>query len=266
MPFPTLILTGLALMLAVPGQNSPQTGRSTAKSPVMVVALDAGHGGDQAGAHGICGAWEKDITLQIARRVAQVLGASRRAQPLLIRDDDETLALGARAERAHAAGAGLLVSIHANASTSPSARGVETFFLSLQASDKRTARLSARENEGQRVVAPKARDPLAQILRGLSLDADHVASQNLAMQLQRALVGHLHSRGRGVLQAPFMVLMGAQMPAALVEVGFLTHPEECVRLTTAAGQEAIAEAIAAGVLSYLGQQRPMRASALASGA
>lgn len=225
-----------------------------------VVALDAGHGGEQAGARGVCGAWEKDITLAIARRVAAVLTQSGQAVPVLIRDDDSTLALPDRTARAHAAHAQLFVSIHGNASTSPEAHGIETFFLSLHAADRRLRRLSERENDGARLVPPAPLDPLAMVLRGMSLNAAHTESQALAMSLQRAMVGHLHSRGRGVLQAPFMVLLGARMPAALVEVGFLTHARECERLTTAAGQASVAEAIAAGVLAHLSVRGPLAAA------
>lgn len=216
-----------------------------------VVAVDAGHGGAQAGAHGICGAWEKDVTLAVARKVARVLSASGRVRPMLTRSHDETLALPARTERALAAQATMFISIHANASTNPAARGVETFFLSLQPSDRRLRRLVARENDGQAMPGRKVDDPLARVLGALALDAAHVESQALAITLQQAMVQQLHSRGRGVLQAPFMVLMGARMPAALVEVGFLTHADECLRLVSQDGQEAIAQAIATGVLTHL---------------
>ena len=249
-------MTNLALLLVVALCAPP---RAPLPHPQPIIALDPGHGGDQAGAHGICGAWEKDVTLQIAKRVARVLEASGRARPLLTRDHDETLPLALRSERALAAHAKLFLSIHANASVNPSARGVETFFLSLQPTERRLRRLVERENEGESLAPARAADPLALVLGGLRLDAAHVESQALAMTLQRAMVAHLHSRGRGVLQAPFMVLLGARMPAALVEVGFLTHPQECVRLTTEEGQEAIAEAIAAGVLAHLAVGRTVAA-------
>jgi N-acetylmuramoyl-L-alanine amidase len=252
------LFAAAALWLALPHTPAPGPG-------LPLIALDAGHGGLQAGAHGVCGAWEKDITLQIAQRVAHVLTESGRARPLLIRTSDETLDLAARSARAQAAHAAMFISIHANASTSPTARGIETFFLSLQASDRRLRRLTDRENDGQRLPEHAAADPLAMVLRGLSLDAAHVESQALAMHLQRAMVDHLHSRGRGVLQAPFMVLLGARMPAALVEVGFVTHPQECVRLTTASGQEAIAEAVAAGILTHLALGQNLTAQALGQG-
>ena len=251
-------MTNLAFFLLAALAAAPSAAPTGA---LPIIALDPGHGGDQAGAHGICGAWEKDITLQIAKRVARVLEASGRARPLLTRDHDETLALPLRSERALAARARLFLSIHANASVNPTARGVETFFLSLQPTEKRLRRLVDRENEGAGLAPARSGDPLALVLGGLRLDAAHVESQALAMSLQRAMVAHLHSRGRGVLQAPFMVLLGARMPAALVEVGFLTHPQECVRLTTQEGQEAIAEAIAAGVLAHLAVGRTVAAQA-----
>ncbi len=254
---PLLSIVGLALGLT-PGQvgqnvKSPQNPRPQLSAALPVVALDPGHGGLQAGAYGICGAWEKDVTLAIAKRVARVLTASGRVVPLLTRDHDETLPLPARSERALAAHASLFISIHANASINQAARGVETFFLSLRPSERRLQRLVARENDQQSAPKAKTSDALALVLGALTLDAAHVESQALAITLQRAMVQQLHSRGRGVLQAPFMVLLGARMPAALVEVGFLTHPTECLRLTTDAGQEAVAQAIASGVLTHVAQ-------------
>lgn len=217
-----------------------------------VVAIDAGHGGTQEGATGICGVLEKDVTLSLAQRVNAILEQSGLAKPLLVREIDETLNLSERSARANAAEAALLVSIHANASPSPTARGIETFFLSNRAATGRLAHLADRENDGLAVPVLDSHDTaLQRILLGLSLDAAHTESQALALKVQSVLSERLHSRGRGVLQAPFMVLLGAQMAAVLVEVGFLTHPDECELLASGEHQDAIAEAIATAVLAHL---------------
>lgn len=217
-----------------------------------VVAIDAGHGGTQEGATGVCGIREKDVTLSLAQRVDAILHQSGLARPLLIRALDETVGLTERSARANAAEAALFVSIHANASPSPTARGIETFFLSNRAATGRLAHLADRENDGIAMpVVDTHNTALQRILLGLSLDAAHSESQALALKVQSVLSEHLHSRGRGVLQAPFMVLLGAQMAAVLVEVGFLTHPDECALLASEEHQDAIAEAIATAVLAHL---------------
>ena len=221
-------------------------------APLPVVAIDAGHGGTQEGATGICGIQEKNVTLALAQRVDAILRQSGLAAPLMVRQGDETLALNERAARANAAEAALFVSIHANASPSVTARGIETFFLSNRAATGRLAHLADRENDGIAMPVLETHNAaLQRILLGLSLDAAHSESQALALKVQTVLSDRLHSRGRGVLQAPFMVLLGAQMAAVLVEVGFLTHPEECALLAAADHQDAIAEAIATAVLAHL---------------
>lgn len=227
-----------------------------------VVALDAGHGGEQEGAPGICGIAEKDVTLAISKRVATLLAQSGQAAPYLVRPTDETLSLQHRSGRANAQRAALLVSIHANASQNPRVRGVETFFLSHRSDTSRLARLARRENDGIDLAAPPPIDPLQHILQGLSLDAAHTESQMLALRVQQTLQRRLHTRGRGVLQAPFMVLVGAQMAAILVEVGFITHPKECVLLSTPAYQSQVAQALSEGILAHV--RRLASADSLAS--
>src|SRR5437867_1097902 len=216
--------------------------------PPILIAIDPGHGGDQDGAIGPCGAREKDVTLAVSRELAQLLAASGRAEPLLLRDGDATVALQDRPRVANLAGAGLLVSIHANASTNPRARGVETFFLSDRAVNRRLAHLAERENEGVPVSAATGDTTLARILNDLSASAAHQESQRLAIRLQEMMNARLDTRGRGVLQAPFVVLIDAEMPAALVEVGFLTHPDECRLLASLDHQRAIARALAVALL------------------
>ena len=227
----------------------------TARLALPIVAIDAGHGGLHDGATGVCGLVEKDVTLKLAERTAAILTASRLATPLLLRHGDETLGLTERATRAQEGGAALLISIHANASPSPQARGIETFFLSNQAASGRLQHLADRENEGIRAPPHRSHDvALERILHGLSLDAAHSESQQLALTTQQVLSKRLGNRGRGVLQAPFMVLLGASMAAVLVEVGFLTHPQECVLLASPTHQETIAEALATAALAHLATQ------------
>ncbi len=223
-------------------------------APVPVVVIDAGHGGGQTGAYGVCGVHEKDVTLAIAVELAHVLDASGRAKAVMTRAGDEDISLEERSQRANRADASLLLSIHANASTSASSRGVETFFLSRRASERRHHDLVLRENDGRPSESVRTDDTLGVILNGLRLSAAHTESQQLAMRLQEVLHERLGTRGRGVLQAPFIVLRDAQMAAALVEVGFLTNLEECRLLNSVDYQRQIAQALATATLAHLGVQ------------
>jgi N-acetylmuramoyl-L-alanine amidase len=217
-----------------------------------IVAIDPGHGGDQEGAIGVCGAREKDITLAIGAEVARLLEASGKARALLTRTSDEAVSLEERAARANAAHAALLLSVHANASTSASARGCEAYFLSLNAADRRIAHLAAVENGGA-TINRAAKGTLGRILEGLRGQAVLGESQRLARLVEGMMNARLAHRGRGVLQAPFIVLKEAEVPAVLVEVGYLTNEEECATLADVEVQRGIAQTLAASVLAHIDQ-------------
>ncbi len=226
---------------------------STLAAPPLV-AIDAGHGGSQRGAVGVCGVLEKDVTLSVSKELAAVLEASGRAQPMMTRESDVDLELEDRTRRANQAGAALFVSIHANSSPEAHSRGVETYFLSLRAPSQRQRDLVLRENEGHAAPVGTS-EPLAAILDDLRNNAGHKGSQSLAMRAHLALRDRLEARGRGVMQAPFLVLRGAAMPAVLVEIGFLTHTEECRRLIDPAYQRSVAQALAGAILAELESAR-----------
>jgi N-acetylmuramoyl-L-alanine amidase len=209
-----------------------------------LVVLDPGHGGDDQGARGPGGEEEKHITLAVSRLTAQRLQAANVAARLT-RDADETLSLVDRTSVANRLKADVFVSIHLNASQARGARGAETYFMNADASDAQAAQAAEREN------ASAGADALQLILWDLA----HVANLNASSQLARSLqaqLNALHSiADRGVKQAPFVVLTGATMPAALVEVGFLSNPGEAQRLLTPEFQSEIAAALAAGIAEYL---------------
>jgi N-acetylmuramoyl-L-alanine amidase len=218
------------------------------------VAIDAGHGGSQSGAVGICGVVEKRVTQALATRVHRILARSGLVEPLLLRRGDETVSLAERSQRANAAGAILMLSIHANASPNAEASGVETFFLSQRTASSRLQHLAEFEIDGIMPYGHAGTDAgLTLILQGLRLDAAHTESQALALKVQQVLKTRLRSRGRGVLQAPFRVLVGAQMAAALVEVGFLSNMHECKRLTQPTYQHTVAQALAQAVIMHVAQ-------------
>lgn len=174
---------------------------------------------------------------------------------VLTRDDDRSLALEERTKIANEQRADLFVSIHCNAARSRKLRGVETYTLNLS-SDKYAQKLAARENAGtSRTVSD-----LHFILADLATKANTDDSRRLARSVQRELVGGLQKgygagiRDLGNKEALFFVLMGARMPAILVETSFLSNPEEEKLLASGAYQKAVAQHIAAGVRDFLGER------------
>ena len=236
---------------------------ATATPTLPIVAIDAGHGGIQGGAVGVCGVVEKDVTLGTARELAALLEATGLVVPYLTRATDETVSLEARALRANRAGATLFVSVHANASIDEESRGIETYFLSLRAANRRTQAVVDRENEGRHWEPRAVHNPVTQILDQLALNAADRESQQLATRMQRALTQDLHSGGRGVLQAPFIVLLESKMAAVLIEIGFLTNHEECRLLGDTEHQRRVARVVASGILAHLAHTAAISHRALA---
>ncbi|MEZ4271287.1 MAG: N-acetylmuramoyl-L-alanine amidase [Myxococcota bacterium] len=222
-----------------------------AAQTLPLVAIDPGHGGEHDGALGICGLKEKNVALAVSLELGRILETSGRARVFLTRTDDSTLELRERANLANHAGADLFVSVHANASTSPHPNGVETYFLSHRSSDRRSRSLVMRENEGQTLPSANTDDPLSLIIDRLHLNAAHHESQRLAMRLQTALQTAAEPHGRAVLQAPFIVLLETKMAAALIEMGFLSNEDECLRLGQIEHQRRLARSLASGILVHL---------------
>lgn len=221
---------------------APQLGRH-----VGTIVIDPGHGGREVGAEGPGGSLEKDLTLQIARRLERLL-SQRNWRVILTRRGDELVPHDERTAIANQNNADLFLSIHLNAVPVGTAEGAETYFLSLNATDDR-ARLSAeRENAGQ--PARSLESDLDMILWDLAQQAYLKDSSRFAEKLQDAMAEATGVSRRGVKQAPFRVLVGAMMPAALVEVGFISNPEEETRLRTAAYQQSVALALAEAVERY----------------
>jgi N-acetylmuramoyl-L-alanine amidase len=215
------------------------------------VVIDAGHGGDDHGAEGPAGLREKDLVLDLAQRLAKKL----RAQGLAVRftrEADAFVPLDARTAIANQAGADLFVSIHANASRAASARGIETYFASPEASDEAAEALAREENAAFGPGAAKLAegDPVLSILGDLLAQQQLADSQDFARLAQRELATRAEVRSRGVKQAPFVVLMGVRMPAVLVEVGFITNPADEKTLRKGAERERIASGLARAVARF----------------
>jgi N-acetylmuramoyl-L-alanine amidase len=215
------------------------------------VVVDAGHGGEDHGARSPGGLAEKEIVLDVSRRLA----ARLRAQGLsvkLTRQDDRFVPLETRTSLANAAGADLFVSVHANSAGTARPKGVETYFVSLDASDAGAGRLARRENSafaGEPSLTAAA-DPLAALLGDLVVTEHVHESSEFAKLVQGELAGLGGGDVRGVKQAPFVVLMGVEMPAALVEIGFLSNAEDEGELRSARHREAIADSIARAVVAF----------------
>lgn len=223
---------------------------------VRTVVLDPGHGGSETGATGPAGSLEKDLTLLIAQQLEARLAEQLGLKVVLTRGADVDLGLDDRAALANQVRADLFVSIHLNSSPRPGARGAETYFLSLQASDQRAASTAAVENLGLGVDPPSS-DPdseLQLILWDLAQSQHLAASQRLATLIQEELNLQLDLRDRGVKQAPFRVLMGASMPAVLVELGFLSTPAEEELLRTPAYRAGLADALVRAISRFKGER------------
>lgn len=229
---------------------------------IHTIVIDPGHGNVETGAIGPGGVQEKDLTLEFARNLAGKLGRLG-VQTLLTRTDDSRVDLDARAAVANQNKADLFISIHLNSSLGGGAFGTETYFLSPQASDPRAARSAAAENSAPAAAATTAPGapgaPAAAAAEQQDVDlilwdlaqSHHLAeSQRFANMIQAELNETLQIKDRGVKQAPFRVLKGATMPAVLVELGFISNPEEEKKLQDPAYRDQLVEALVRAVARY----------------
>lgn len=222
------------------------------------VVLDAGHGGHDSGARATTGLLEKDVTLALVRDVEKQLEA-RGIEVVLTRDDDRYVGLEERTAIANRAAADLFVSIHTNAYTDPKARGTETYYLDTT-DDRFALKLAARENATQEEQVSDVQLSLADLATRVSARD----SRALAMELQKSMIGALRhegvrSRDLGVKGSLFYVLLGARMPAVLIETAFLSNPDEARLLGDPAQRRLLAAAIAQAIGARLAS--PMVAAA-----
>ncbi|HEV8699658.1 MAG TPA: N-acetylmuramoyl-L-alanine amidase [Candidatus Polarisedimenticolia bacterium] len=236
----------------VPPTEAPEAPPAEARPrAAFVVVIDPGHGGEDRGAVGPTGLAEKDVTLDIARRLKERILSRMDAEVILTRDSDTTMALDDRTAIANHNRADLFVCIHANASRRGNARGAETYFLSYQATDDDSRAVAALENNTLGLEAGVQKDGnLEMILWDLAQSAFLKESSVLAEIVQDNLNDALDIANRGIKQAPFRVLMGATMPAVLIEVAFITNPEEEKRLRDAAFKDRLSDAILGSIQRF----------------
>lgn len=216
-----------------------------------MVVIDAGHGGEDEGARGARGLEEKVLVLDVARRLARQLRASG-VSVTMTRGDDTFVPLELRTSLANDARGDLFISVHANSAPDPGPSGIETFFVSPDSSDEAARRVATRENEafGQAGAAHSSEDPFVALLGGMIV-SEHVTESSEFSKIVQAELSRVRGAGRrGVKQAPFVVLMGVQMPASLIEIGFLSNPDDERALQSDARRDAIAKAIANAVLEF----------------
>ncbi len=218
---------------------------------IAKVVIDPGHGGHDAGTTGATGLVEKDVTLDIAKRLQALLEANLGSEVVLTREDDTYISPEQRTQIANQQHADLFISIHANSSPLRSATGVETYYLNFTSSPE-ALEVAARENaSSQRSIAD-----LGDIIKKIALKDKIDESREFAGKIQQALYGGSVKAGnrtkdRGVRKAPFIVLIGASMPCVLTEVGFLSNPREEALLRKPEYRQKIAESLNRGVSQYI---------------
>ena len=245
---PRIVLDLRKAAAPIPGQLRPQPGFRPQEQPgIRTIVIDPGHGGKEVGAVGPAGLYEKDVTLAIGRKLAATLAAKTGARVVLTREDDSLVSLDQRTAIANQYKADLFLSVHLNAAVIQDARGSETYFLSLEASDELARKAAETENAS---AAADAASDLKLILWDLAQQAYLEESSRFAQAIQEEMNAATSVANRGVKQAPFKVLIGATMPAALVEVGFITNPDEEAKLQSDDFQNVMVDALTRAVQRY----------------
>ncbi|MBV9610420.1 MAG: N-acetylmuramoyl-L-alanine amidase, partial [Acidobacteria bacterium] len=213
----------------------------------LKIVIDPGHGGTEDGAIGRNGLKEKDLVLDVAHRLGTLLAMKLDAEVFYTRTDDRNVALEERTEYANQLQADMFVSVHANSSLDPNARGIETYYMD-SASSMHEAEVAARENA-------TSKKKVGNMLRAhLAMPEKIERSHKLATMVQQALYGSLADgqlKNRGVKRAPFVVLLGADMPAVLAEISFLSSPDDERALVGPDLRDRVADALYRGIAKYL---------------
>lgn len=268
-PPPAVASTPPAPVAAAPKTVAPKAAAPKAAAPApartvrgrdIVVAIDAGHGGKDGGAHGPGGVLEKNVTLRLAQQLAKVVDAEPGMRAVLIRDRDEFIPLRTRMERARAASADLFISVHADAVTNRKVQGSSIYVLNEKgATDEAARRLAARENAADLIggVSLGTKDPmLASVLMDLSQNAALSSSIEVADEILRQMARVGKVRKPQVMQAPFMVLKSPDVPSVLIESAYISNPEEERKLNSESYRGRLAVAIHAGVREYFYRNPP----------
>ena len=218
------------------------------------IVIDPGHGGAEEGAVGHSGLKEKDLTLQISKRLGELLASRLGAEVIYTRTSDLAIPLEARAAVANQAGADLFISIHANSSDDINARGVETYYV---ASTPAPVPVSLAGGAATAAMKPASEE--------YKLGESHKLAVEVQQAMYHAFGGEKGVLNRGVKQAPFIVLLDATMPSILAEVAFVSNTADEQKLSTADGQDAVADALYRGIARYLSTAKRDKVVASVSG-
>lgn len=228
------------------------------------IVVDAGHGGHDTGTIGPSGYYEKDLVLDVALRLGKLLEKKMGAEVVYTRNDDTFVPLETRTAIANQAQADMFISIHANSSNDPDARGVETYYLNFTSSPE-ALEVAAREN----AVSAKSIHELQDLVKKITLKDKIDESREFAADVQKSLHSGIAGsspavRNRGVKKAPFIVLIGANMPSILAEISFLSNPADEKRLQTPQYRQNLAEYLYRGIERYVSGLSGVKVASAAS--
>jgi N-acetylmuramoyl-L-alanine amidase len=216
---------------------------------VRTVVIDPGHGGEELGAQGARGTLEKDITLAVARRVRTLIETRLGLRVFLTRDDDRTMSLDDRSAYANSQKADVFVSIHGNAAVRPAMKGAEVYYLSIDRAAAEARRMS--ESSDAQLPTLGGGTRTIDLILWETAQARYLEQSNaLANFVEQALRARVEMSPRAVQQAPFRVLVGANMPAVLVEMGYLSNPEQEQSLASGAYQDRVAQAVVDAIAKF----------------
>jgi len=229
------------------------------------IVVDAGHGGHDTGTIGPNGLEEKDLVLDVALKLGKLLENKLGAEVVYTRDDDTFIPLETRTAIANKEQADLFISIHANSSDDPTARGVETYYLNFT-SRADALEVAAREN----AVSEQSIHELQDLVKKIALKEKIGESREFATDVQRSLYAGLSAkspslRNRGVKKAPFVVLIGANMPSILAEISFVSNPDDAKKLKTNEYRQRIADSLYKGVFKYVNSLSGVKVASKNSG-
>jgi N-acetylmuramoyl-L-alanine amidase len=232
-----------------PAAEAPPLLDLTGAGSLRTIVIDPGHGGDEHGVRGANGTLEKGVTLGVARRLKAALESRLGLRVLLTREGDQTVGLDERAAIANNNKADAFISLHANASVRPTLTGAEVFYLSLEEYGEEAQRVAHRDGDVLPVFGAGARD--IEVIPWEMAQARYIdRSAALAQAAEATLRGRVPMSPRAIYQAPFRVLVGANMPAILVEMGFLSNAQQERDLSAETFQNAIVEALVEAVVRF----------------
>jgi len=222
------------------------------------IVIDPGHGGHDTGTIGPSGLCEKDLVLDVALRLKKLIETGMGSEVVMTRSDDTFIPLEERTAIANEKAADLFISVHANASRDRSARGIETYYLNFT-SNPDALEVAAREN----ATSQESVHGLQELIEKIALTEKIEESKELAQQIQRSVYAQVaqsngQERDRGLRKAPFVVLIGANMPSVLSEISFLTNPRDESLLKKATYRQKIAEALYRGIAGYVNNLRGVK--------